>query len=172
MTYAASVDLTVPFRAGQAASETVWHHETVPRNLTTTEAQALVDRNTRGCVRYALADGAVATSRVRYARHSSALYMPVWTHVGDWYDDGVPELECDVSEVDGHTCWRYVWLRGRATPLYPTGGERERRGWREGIAVLRRAFSNMPPADDLALTNFGIVRLDVDSWHGAIVAWE
>lgn len=172
MTYAANVDVTVSFGPRQSASETAWQHETVPRNLTTTEAQAVVDRNTHGCVRYPLADGVVAASRVRYARQASALYFPVWTNVDDWYDDGLPHLECDVSEVEGHTCWRYVWLRGRATPLYPTGSDRERRAWRDGIAVLRRAFINLAPADDLALANFGLVRLDVDSWLGALVPWE
>jgi hypothetical protein len=156
----------------QLAGETRRHLQSAPRSLTMAESQLLVDRNTRGGVRYPLTDGVIASSRVRYARQSSALYMPAWANVDEWYDDGVPELECDVSEVDGHSCWRYVWLRGRATSLFPTGRKAERQAWREGVAALRRTFTNIGGADDLALANFGIVRLDVELWRGAIVTWE
>ena len=49
----------------------------------------------------------------------------------------------------------------------------ERVGWREGVAVLRRAFSNIAAGRRPTRSRtFGIVRLDVESWHGAIVAWE
>ena len=171
MTHVESVRVVTVGRV-RLVGETRYHPQSAPRSLTLAESQLLVERNRRGCVRYPLAEGAIATSRVRYARQSSALYMPAWTNVEEWYDDGAPQLECDVSEVDGHSCWRYVWLRGRATPLFPTGGDAERRAWREGVAVLRRTFTNIGVADDLALANFGIVRLDVESWHGAIVAWE
>jgi hypothetical protein len=169
-TYASRVAASAPFGPGQSPNETAWPDESTARNLTTAEAQALVDRSTHGCVRYPLANGAIATRRVRYARHASTLYIPVWTNVDDWYDDGVPQLECDVSEVS-QMCWRYVWLRGRPTPLHPTGCDQERQAWHQGIAVLRRAVTALAPTDDLALANFGLVSLHVESWLGALVPW-
>jgi hypothetical protein len=171
MTYATRVGVTVPRGPRQSPSEAAWPHELTSRNLTTSEAQAVVDRKTQGRVHYPLANGVVATRRVRYARQGSALYIPVWTNVDAWHDEAGPQLECDVSEVDGYACWRYVWLRGHAAPLYPTGCDQERHAWREGIAVLRRAVITLAPMDDLALANFGVVRFHVESWLGALVPW-
>jgi hypothetical protein len=142
------------------------------RSLTTDEAYAVVARNSIACVRYPLSHVATRSSRVRYARHAGTLYIPAWTNLDSWYETHPPELECDVSEVEGRSCWRYVWLRGRATPLHPTGVAGERQAWREAIAILRRAVPNIPIADDLAVANFGVVRMDIESVEGAIVFWE
>jgi hypothetical protein len=80
---------------------------------------AVVARNNAGCLRYPLSDSAIRTRRVRYVRHADALYIPAWANLDSWYETPPPELECDVSEVEGRACWRYVWLRGRAIPLHP-----------------------------------------------------
>jgi hypothetical protein len=142
------------------------------RSLTTDEAYAVVARNRIACIRYPLSDSATRTSRVRYAQHAGALYIPAWTSLETWYETDPPELECDVSEVEGRSCWRYVWMRGPATPLLPTGVASERQGWREAIAILRRAVPDLPQADELAVANFGAVRMDVEFLEGAIVPWE
>jgi hypothetical protein len=149
-------------------------HELFPRRrvLTTDESRAVVARNSIGCIRYPLSDSATRTSRVRYARQTDTLYIPAWTSLDSWYEMGPPELECDVSEVEGRACWRYVWMRGRALPLYPTGGAAERQEWRRAIAVLRSALVNMAPPDELAMTNFGVVRMNIESLEGAVVPWE
>ena len=128
-------------------------------------------RNSVGCVHHTLADGATRATRVRYARDGSALYLPAWTGVDSWYAARLPALECDVSEVDWRSCWRYVWLRGHVTPLQPTGASSEREAWRQGVAVLRRMIANMAPTDELAVGNFGIVRMDMESWDGVVVPW-
>lgn len=141
------------------------------RTLTSEETHAVVTRNSVGCVHHTLADGAIRTSRVRYVRDGTALYLPAWTGVDGWYAARLPALECDVSEVDSRSCWRYVWLRGHAAPLQPTGASREREAWRQGVAVLRRTIANMAPTDELAVANFGIVRMDIDSWDGVVVPW-
>jgi hypothetical protein len=142
------------------------------RSLTIAEAHAVVARNSIGYVRYSLSDSATRISRVRYAQHAGTLYMPAWASLDSWYETPPPTLECDVSEVEGRSCWRYVWMRGRATPLHPTGVAAEREAWREAIVTLRRTVRDIPPADELALANFGVVRMDVESLDGAIVRWE
>lgn len=146
---------------------------TLPRqpHLTPEEIHAVVTRNSVGSVHHMLADGAIRTSRVRYVRDGSILYIPAWTSIESWYASRLPTLQCDISEVDWFSCWRYVWLRGEMTPLHPTGAAREREGWRQGVSVLRRVIVDMAPTDDLALANFGIVRMDIESWNGAVVAW-
>lgn len=141
------------------------------RRLTSEEMHAVVTRNSIGSVRHALADGAVRTTRVRYVRDEGAIYLPAWTSAESWYAAPLPAIECDVSEVDWHSCWRYVWLRGHVTPLQPTGATREREAWRRGVAVLRQRITNMAATDELALANFGIVRMEMESWDGVMVPW-
>jgi hypothetical protein len=142
------------------------------RCLTALEVRTIVERNTVACVRYQSSDTVARTCRVQYSAISDSLYIPAWTSIDSWDETRRLDLECDVSEVEGRACWRYVWLRGHSTLLYPTGDAVERTAWREAAAVLRRAFPAMPPVDQLAVANFGIVRLDVRSWAGAIVVCE
>jgi hypothetical protein len=163
-----AVSAASPSRAWGGAGR---HTSSRERRMTADETHALVARNSVGCVHYPLADGPTRTIRVRYAREGSALYVPAWTSVEHWYSTVAPAVECDVSEVDWHSCWRYVWLRGPATPLQPTGGAREREAWRQGIAALRRTLTHLAATDELALSNFGIVRLDVESCDGVAVRW-
>jgi hypothetical protein len=107
---------------------------------------------------------------VRYAWHLGGLFVPAWTTLEPWYDELPRPVECDVSEVDGHLWWRYVWLRGVATPLLPTGAQAEREGWRAGIAALRRRLPALAATDQLALDNFGVVRVNITSARGTVVA--
>lgn len=141
------------------------------RPLTWEETQAVLTRGSVACVHHVLADGAVRTIRARYAREGSALFIPAWTSAESWYSAGSPTLECDVSEVDWRSCWRYVRLRGQVTPLQPTGAARERDGWRQGVALLRRVVTGLAATDELAVANFGIVRMDVERWDGVVVPW-
>lgn len=164
-----SIVATVPLGAWGEAEHCLIRRR---QGLTTAEAQAVVARNSIGCIRYSLSNSASRTIRVRYAGRAGALYIPAWTSLDTWYQTRPPKLECDVSEVEGRSCWRYVWMRGRATPLHPTGVAGERQAWRDAITVLRRVVSNLPPSDELAVANFGVVRLDVESLEGAIVPWE
>lgn len=140
------------------------------RALTSEEMHAVVSRNSVGCVHQTLADGAVRTIRVRYVHDGNALYIPAWVPVDGWYE-APPALEYDVSEVDWRSSWRYVRLRGPATPFQPTGASRERDAWRRGVAILRRMIANMAPTDALTLANFAIVRMDIECWDGAAVPW-
>lgn len=133
---------------------------------------AVLTRNSIGCVHHKLAEGTVRTTRVRYAHVGSALFIPAWTSVESWYAARLPALECHVSEVDWHSGWRYVRLRGQAAPLFPTGALRERATWREGVGALRRMIPDLAATDELALANFGIVQMDIESWDGAVVVWD
>lgn len=139
--------------------------------LTYEEMQAVVTRNSKGRVHHTLADGAIRTSRVRYVRDGNTLYIPAWTRVESWYAARLPALECEVSEVDWSSGWRYVWLRGQVTPLHPTGAAREREAWRRGVAALRPMITDLASTDELALANFGIVQMDIESWGGAVAQW-
>lgn len=141
------------------------------RTLTSAELHAVVSRNSVGCVHQTLADGAARTTRVRYVHDGNALYIPAWVPVDGWYEAPPPALEYDVSEVDWRSSWRYVRLRGPATPLQPTGASREREAWRQAVAILRRMIANMAPTDALAVANFAIVRMDIECWDGAAVPW-
>ena len=141
------------------------------RGVDDEEARAVVARNSTGCVRHRLADGPIRTFRVRYALDSGGLYIPAWAGLDLWSAPGPLTLECDVSEVDRQSCWRYVWLRGTGSALQPTGASRERRAWREGISILRRTIPGMAPTDELAIANFGVVRMEVESFIGSAVSW-
>lgn len=141
-------------------------------SLTREEMHAVLARNSEGCVHHTLSDGAVRTSRVRYAHTGTMLYIPAWTRVESWYAARLPALECYVSEVDWRSCWRLIRLRGEMTPLHPTGAAREREAWRQGVAILRSVIPHMPPNDELAVANFGIVQMDIGSWDGAVVHWH
>lgn len=154
-------------------SEVVGHLEP-PRQpgLTREEMYAVLTRNSVGCVHHKLAEGPMRTSRVRYAREGSALFIPAWDSVESWYAARLPALECHVSEVDWYSGWRYVRLRGHATPLYPTGAPPERAAWRDGVAALRLMILDLAPMDELALANFGIVQMEIESWDGAVVVWD
>lgn len=132
----------------------------------------MVARNSHGVVRYALSDAGFGAHRVRYARAATALYVPAWSSLGHWSDAHVPDIECDVSEIDGRSCWRYLWMRGRPRSLHPTGSAGERRAWRDGVNALRHVVANMPSTDHLALENFGIVRIDVRMCEGVALTWE
>lgn len=141
------------------------------RILTLEEIRGVVSRNSTGCVHQTLADGVVRTTRVRYVHDGNTLYIPAWIPVDGWYEAPPPPLEYDVSEVDWRSSWRHVRLRGPATPLQPTGASHERDAWRQGVAILRRVVTNMAPTDDLAVANFAIVRMGIESGEGALVQW-
>ncbi|HEU4994781.1 MAG TPA: hypothetical protein VFT29_08175 [Gemmatimonadaceae bacterium] len=134
-------------------------------------------RQTTASVTYALADGHMRTTREPYVLVDYALYLPSSPSLGAFVSNGgaagylgesrrpggqsAQTVECEINELDGLTEWRYVWLRGCATLLQPTGGASERNSWRLGIERLRAVVPRFRDAsvEALAFGNFGVVRL-------------
>lgn len=148
-------------------------HISLPQraSLTHEEIHAVVTRNSVGSVYHKLEEGTIRTSRVRYAHEGNALYIPAWPSIESWYAARLPSLECHVSELDWRSWWRCVRLRGHVIPLHPTGAPREREAWHKAVAALRRRIVDMAPTDDLAVTNFGVVQIDIEYWEGAGLVW-
>lgn len=159
---------------GTRSSNDIAGHIPLPHraSLTHEEIHDVVSRNSVGCVYHKLEEGTIRTSRVRYAHEGSTLYIPAWPSIESWYAARFPSLECHVSELDWRSWWRCVRLRGHVIPLHPTGAPREREAWHKAVAALRRRIVDMAPTDELTVTNFGVVQIDIEFWEGAGMAWE
>lgn len=146
-------------------------------SLSTDDIFDVLARQMTASVTYGLADGHTRTTREPYVLVGDALYFPSSPNLGAFVSNGGPvghegellraggqsarTVECEINELDGLSEWRYVWLRGCATLLQPTGGTSERNSWRLGIEQLRAVVPRFRDAtvEALAFGNFGVVRL-------------
>jgi hypothetical protein len=146
------------------------HARTDCARLSLDEASAVFARNSVATVTYALDDGRMRVTRERYAYSRCALYIPASAHLSALFNSSMERaIECDVSEIEGMSQWRYAWLRGGSVLLQPTGGALEREEWREGIEQIRRVVSGLPATEELRFANFGIVRVKELRFYGTRV---
>lgn len=145
-----------------------------------TEAMSLSQRETidvlvRGTstrLSYPIADGRWRSRRAPYAYSDGCLYVPSssWAAL---FEHGVRRrLECDVSELAGLSCWRYVTASGVASLLQPTGDTAERAEWRRGMELLEQGMLLAAPIQALTYGNFGLIRVELDRTAGALMILE
>src|SRR5918999_560000 len=136
------------------------------RTMAPEDVSRVLARNSVASITQDLDDGHPRTHRAQYVFAANELYLPAWTHPESFYRSPAVIVECDVSELDGLSCWNYVWIRGVVTPLQPTGDSSEREVWRYGVAQLRRVIATLGPTEELAFANFGIFRVDIRTQSG------
>lgn len=151
---------------GPGPSFTESEHST---GLSREDAVDVVARNSDCVIRHELDDGSVRVHRLQYAWVPSALFLPAWTSLESLSRGSAAFVECYVNELDSGVAWRVVRLRGRSIPLLPTGDARERDQWRTGVGALRSRIQGLAQTEDLALANFGIVRVDLQEIVGNTV---
>lgn len=143
---------------------------TNPTRLTPEEVSAIFTRNSTTTLLFSLDDGSPRTTRIRYRYTGSLVYVPATPALASLLSADVePYVECDVSEVDGLACWRYVWARGTVTALQPTGASVERDEWREGIEQIRAVMPMLAHTEDLRFKNFGVLRITPLVLSGVVV---